>query len=151
MTNPIIETRLNPPDLLQRMAKYPDVLSKEVKATLETANYHVWASVPSYPQKPVGSRYRRTGTLGRSLGISEQGGTFGNPDVLTVKSIGGGKQEARFGTRLIYAPYVIGAKTQARQNRHWYTMETIAKNAEAGIHKLFDGLSKKLVKFLDGK
>lgn len=154
--NPLIEARLTPPDLIQRMAKYPDKLAKETRGTLEKANYHVWASVPPYPAKPPNSTYDRKGSggLGGSLGSSEKGGKGSKtPHVFKVKRLGAAKYEARFGTRMEYAPQVIGAHTQLPLFKRigWYTLATIAKKAEKGVHKLFDAMSQRLVKFLDGK
>ena len=140
----LIEVVMNPPDLLQRMARYPKELDREMNKTTEEAVLYVHASVPPYPAVPVGSTYARTETLGRTLGI-------GHPDnIKTVKRIGQGRYEGRFGTRLYYAPHVIGELTQARHMRHWWTMKTVKEKAQTGIQKLFDKMAGRMVKFLGG-
>ena len=150
MTEPIIEASLNPPDLLQRMERYPAELKAETEQTLGKALYHVWGSVPAYPPATPGQAYQRTGTLGRSLGTSQQGGKSGKPEIFTIKRLGSTKYEARIGTRLKYAPDVIGTNTQRPQfkARNWWTMATVVERAEKGVHKLFEAMSKRLVKFL---
>jgi len=140
----LIEVKMNPPDLLQRMAKYPKELDREMNKTTEAAVLHVHASVPPYPAVPVGSSYIRTGTLGRSLAIGD------GQNIKTVKRLGQGRYEGRFGTRLYYAPHVIGTLTQARHMKHWWTMKTVKDKAQAGIQKLFDKMAGRMVKFLGG-
>ena len=140
----LIEVKMNPPDLLQRMAKYPKELDREMNKTTEVAVLHVHGSVPPYPAVPVGSTYDRTEMLGRSLAIGD------GQNIKTVKRLGQGRYEGRFGTRLYYAPHVIGTLTQARHMRHWWTMKTVKDKAQAGIQKLFDKMAGRMVKFLGG-
>ena len=149
---PVIEIRMNPPDLLQRMAKYPKQLDKEMGQTMDDAIKYVWVSVPAYPPKSPNSRYVRTGTLGRSLGSSGQGGRMGNPDIKQTRRIGQGKYEGRFGTRLHYAPKVIGANTQLPlfKKLGWFTMKTIQDKATKGVVMLFEKMAQRMVKFLGG-
>lgn len=139
-----IEIRYNPPDLLQRMAKYPDKLKTEQHTTMRKALFHVQASVPGYPpQRPT--TYRRTGTLGRSLTI---GGLY---NLVEIKPIGHGVQ-GRIGTRVEYAKYVIGEDTQAWMHRgYWWDMGTVKQRAKDGIVRLFDEMANKLVNWLDGR
>jgi len=140
----LIEVKMNPPDLLQRMAKYPKELDREMNKTTEAAVLHVHGSVPPYPAIPAGSSYARTLTLGRSLAIGD------GQNIKTVKRLGQGRYEGRFGTRLYYAPHVIGTLTQARHMKHWWTMKTVKDKAQAGIQKLFDKMAGRMVKFLGG-
>lgn len=146
----LIEIHINPPDLFSRFERYPKELEKEMRFTLDQSLHHVWGSVPAYPQQRANSSYRRTGTLGRTLGISMQGGQSGKAEIFTIKSIGSSKYEARFGTRLHYAPQVIGTQTQKAlfKSLRWWTMEDIRKKAEPGIVKLFNLMAERLVKFL---
>lgn len=148
----LVEVRLNPPDLIQRMSRYPKELDKEMDKATEQAMLYVWGNVPPYPAKRPGG-YQRTGTLGRSLGSSMSGGTTGGtPDIYTVKRIGQGKYEGRFGTRLHYAPDVIGSQTQKQLFKKigWWTMKTIKEKSEKGIQKIFDSMAKRLVKLIGG-
>ena len=105
MTN--IEVRFNPPDLPQRMKHYPQKLQQEMERTMKESLIHVQGSVPPYPPARPTSRYIRTGTLGRSIGLG------GRADIYEVRKIGGG-YEARLGTNLSYAPAVIGTESPLR-------------------------------------
>jgi len=132
-----IEIIYNPPDLLQRMRRYPKKLDSELEEAMDKSLAEVWAKVPQYPPEPPGSSYVRTLTLGRSLGTGGTGGaTSGSPDIKDVKRIGEGNYEGRFGTRLYYAQYVIGSQTQAKHMTQ--------------IRRIFDKMAEKLVDFLGG-
>ena len=148
----LIEIQVNPPDLFQRMERYPKELDREMGTTMSAALLHVQGSVPPYPPQRTGSSYKRTGTLGRTLGASMDGGAVGSPDINTIKRLGSGKYEARFGTRLHYAPKVIGAETQEPlfKTLGWWTMRDVKNKAEPGIVKLFNAMADRLVKFLGG-
>ena len=139
-----IEVKFKPPDLPQRMMRYPDEMRREMDKTMKQSLAHVQGSVPSYPSPPSGSSYIRTGTLGRSIGIG------GKAEIYEVKAFGRG-YEARLGTRLSYARYVIGGQTQAWMHKgRWWTTKTVADKAKPGIMRLFDALSRRLVAFLEG-
>ena len=148
----LIEIVMNPPDLIQRMARYPKELDREMNKTTEAAVLHVWGSVLPYPTQAAGSSYARTGGLGRTLGTGQGGGKSGNPDILTTKRLGQGRYEGRFGTLLYYAPHVIGTLTQARHiaKAGWWTMKDVKDKAQAGIQRLFDKMAGRMVKFLGG-
>jgi len=148
----LIEIHMTPPDLLQRMAAYPKDLDREMRKTSEAALLHVQGSVPAYPPQKAGSSYARTGTLGRTLGSSMSGGVAGSPDIKAIKRIGQGKYEARFGTRLFYAPDVIGTGTQKSLFKRlgWWTMRAVQKLAEPGIVKLFNAMAERMVKKIGG-
>lgn len=149
--NNTITVKTNPPDLFRRMRAYPVKLKAETDKTANQALYHVWGSVPSYPAPPPGSTYIRTGTLGRSLGVSSGGQPMGKPDVMKVTHLGGGYTEARLGTRLTYAPHVIGTGTQARHMRHWWTMATVAERARKGVIRLYEAMADRMADFLVGR
>jgi hypothetical protein len=102
--------------------------------------------VPPYPPPPQDSGYRRTGTLGRSLGVGYGGGKTGKPSIYGIK--GGGRNiEGRFGTNLEYAPYVIDAQRQAKIHKgRWWTMDTIKQKAEAKIKKIWEDMVKFILK-----
>ncbi len=147
------QIRVNPPDLFSRFERYPKQLDAEVDKTLEQSLLHIQGSVPAYPRQRSGSSYKRTETLGRSLGSGFGGGQGGNPDIRQIKKLGSGKYEARFGTRLHYAPKVIGTHTQKPlfKSLGWWTMRDVKNKAEPGIKKLFDAMAKRLAKFLGGR
>jgi hypothetical protein len=134
------------------MAAYPTQLDKDMKEGAGKALYHIWFSVRPYPPKPPTSTYDRTGLLGKSLGTSEEGGRFGTPDVFKVTQLGAGNYEARFGTRLHYAPRVIGEGTQETPwINYWWNMLDILNDAKPGILKIFEAVAQKMAEYLDGK
>lgn len=139
-----ITIKFTPPDLIQRMSRYPDRLKDEMEKTTRAALAHTQGSVPQYPPPPPGSSYVRTGTLGRSIGLG------GRADVYEVRPIGRG-YEATLGTRLSYAPQVIGDGTQERPHRgRWWTVKTIAEKARPGIERLYEAMARRMVAFLGG-
>ena len=111
----------------------------------------LWEKVPPYPQQDSGSTYRRTGTLGRSLGSSQQGGAQGNPSVFNVKQLGGGNVEVVFGTNLNYADYVIGENQAGMHASNWWNIRTIAERAADKIEKIWQQCGDLLAQFLEGK
>lgn len=141
-----VEIRFTPPDLIRRMERYPDELHKEMERTMQQSLAHVQSSVPGYPPARPSSSYRRTGTLGRSIGLG------GKAEIYEVKRIGQG-YEARLGTRLHYAPSVIGPNDQLPffQARGWWTLRTALDKAKPGIERLFEGMSRRMVEFLEGR
>lgn len=150
MTETVIEVK-GLKELLARMQKYPVESAKAQALTMSAALITLWENVPPYPPAPPSSAYDRTGTLGKTLGVGESGGVSGNPDIYTVKPLGGGF-EGRFGTKLSYAEYVIGDDTQAAVHQgRWWTMQVVANKASEKIVRLFNTLAEKLARFLDGK
>lgn len=137
-------------ELLARMRAYPDKLKMSMEATMRAAMLALWENVPPYPSPPSDSTYRRTGTLGRTLGSGMSGGKMGAPDVYQVRELGSG-YEGRFGTNLGYAPYVIGDETQSRHMTHWWKIRTVAERAKPKIEQVFNTLAAKLAAFLEGK
>ena len=139
-------------EIHDRMRNFPKKYSRAAKKTLEAALLHVQGSVPSYPPAPKSSWYVRTGTLGRSLGSSMGGQPVGKADIQQVKPMGG-YQEAQFGTRLHYAPRVIGDATQqeAPWRSYWWNINTILAKAKPGVIKLFQKMAEMLARWLDGK
>jgi hypothetical protein len=107
-------------------------------------------NVPPYPTAKPDSTYTRTGTLGRTLGSSFGGGASGGkPDIYEVRQQGS-DVIGEFGTRLVYAPYVIGEQEQAAQHRgRWWTIKTIAERAQAKIERVFQIAAEELAKWLD--
>lgn len=139
-------------ELIKRMSAYPNELVKTLAVGVSASLNIFWEKVPPYPKQKQGSTYRRTGTLGRSLGSDESGGaTSGQPSIYKISKLGGGNMKGVFGTSLDYAPYVIGDTTQAQQNLHWWQMLDIGLKSTAKIKELWNGIADQLVKFLEGK
>ena len=138
-------------ELHARFRRFPEKYTKAVAKTLEAALLILQGSVPKYPRPPAGSKYRRTGLLGRSLGASEAGSKMGKPDISETRRAHG-YQEAHFGTRLKYAPYVVGdrAAQQSGRMKHWWTVpQTVLEKAVPKINKAFERLGIALAKYLD--
>ena len=142
-------------ELIKRMTAYPLELAKIVYESMGGSLYTLNENVPPYPKKAPGSRYDRTGTLGKSLGVAgdgQGGGAKGKPSIFTIKPLGGGNAEGAFGTNLNYAPLVIGEGTQAgMHSSNWWTIKTIAERAADKIEKIWQSCGDKLAQFLEGK
>ena len=139
-------------ELRARFAQYPDKFNKAVLKTLEAALFILSGAVPPYPPRPETSTYRRTGTLGRKLGSAESGGATLLPaDIWETHHLGAGSFTAEWGTRLSYAPYVIGTFEQARHMSHWWVIATVARRASPKIAEAFDRMAEVLAKWLDGQ
>lgn len=140
-----ITVKFNPPDLPQRMKRYPQRMNEEMERTMKQSLLHMQGSVPPYPPARPSSSYVRTGTLGRSIGLG------GRADIYEVSRIGGG-YEAQLGTRLEYAPQVIGAQSQTPffKSRGWWNMREVLEKARPGVERLFEAMSKRLASWLDG-
>lgn len=152
MATPLITVTTTPPDLFQRMQRYPQQLDTAASTTMQAALLHLQGSVPPYPAPPANSRYRRTGTLGRTLGVSQTGGVLGQPDIRLVRKLGSSGYEGAFGSNLNYAPDVIGEGTQKPFfATYWWTMKTVAENATAGIVRLYQVMADRMAAFLDGR
>ena len=145
-------------EISRRFDKFPDKLNRVMRQTMEAALYILQENVPRYPPKPATSTYNRTGTLGRSLG---SGG--GKADIFRVTGQGsflgqgsGSYLTGEFGTRVKYAPYVIGdppdSPSQAWMHKgRWWTMKTITKKSEAKITRAFQEMADDLARWLEGK
>ena len=143
-------------ELIRRMDKFPDQLNKGMEEAMGETLLVMTENIPGYPPPPTGSEYRRTGTLGRTLGSSAGGGKAGTPSIYTVTQIGGG-WEGRFGTNLEYAPYVIGDKStigisQAKQHQgRWWLLSSVAEKAMQKIERTWQRMADAMAKFLEGK
>jgi len=137
-------------ELREKYKDAPQRFKAAMFKTTEGSLLVLHENVPPYPEANPDSTYIRTGTLGRSLGSSFGGGASGGePDIYTVKQMGS-EVVGEFGTRLEYAPYVIGENEQAAQHRgRWWTIGTIARNAQAKIERLFQIAAEELAKWLD--
>lgn len=119
-------------ELINRLgqAQSNDVLRTPMIAALALLQ----GRLATYPSPPENSSYRRTTTLGPSWNM-------GQP-----VSLAGGGIQGVIGTKLTYAPYVMGHGQQARIHQgRWPTEEQIAREEEGRIRALFaDAISKAL-------
>jgi hypothetical protein len=137
-------------EVRRRFGGFPRRVAGAIQKALDAALLELQGSVPPYPTPPTGSTYIRTGTLGRSLGANLTGGKIGRADLYQVRPVGNHGFEAQWGTRLGYAPYVIGATRQAGHMRHWWTLKNVAANARRGIGRIFQILGEELATWLKG-
>lgn len=140
-------------ELLQRMTAFPVELTKSVAITMAASLNTFWENVPPYPQQDPQSKYRRTGTLGRSLGSDVGGGASGGkPGIYNIRKLGEANFQGEFGTNLEYAEYVIGEGTQAgMHSSNWWTIKTVAERAADKVERLWEALGEKLAQFLESK
>lgn len=78
-----------------------------------------------YPQKPAGSTYDRTGTLGKRW---------------TYRLRGSGRElEIRVGNNTVYGPWVQSEQFQARVHKgHWQTDEQVLNQEDDRIRGFFE-------------
>jgi hypothetical protein len=141
-------------EIRSRFRRFPDKYHRATKTTMEASLLTVWESVPPYPEEPPDSSYTRTGTLGRTLGSGETGGRQGGqPDIYEINQ-GSSYIEGAFGTRLGYAPHVIGDPDTEQAWMHqgrWWTLVEVLQRAATKIERLWDALGDELAAWLDGR
>lgn len=136
---------------MRRLQRYPRQFDITMRRTMEASLLHVQQSVPSYPRPRPNQKYIRTGTLGRTLGVSQSGGPVGKAQINTVRKMGMA-YEGTFGSNLSYAPDVIGEGTQRPIHAgRWWTLKTVAKRAEKGIIRLHETAVQTLASWIDGR
>jgi hypothetical protein len=149
-----IHVEFDPPDLVQRMRRYPQRLDKIMRLNMRATLVVLQKNVPAYPDRPTPSSYKRRGSAGLagSLGSSMTGGAVGQPDIQVVKALGTGHYQGEFGSRLDYASYVVGDPGQAWMHRGiWWTMATIKKRAQAKIDRLWERMAERMARFIEGQ
>lgn len=139
-------------ELRLRYRMFPRQVDIALNRATEASLYAFQENVPPYPPQPSGSRYIRTGWLGRSLGVGVYGGRMGRSEIWQVRKVGGGF-EGKFGTALKYAPYVIGNRGQQSgfMSQYWWRLEQVPGKAYNKIKQIFEGVTNTLAKLLDGK
>lgn len=135
-------------ELHQRFSDFPNKFRQAVNKTMEAALYAVWENVQPYPPPPSTSTYRRTGTLGRTLGVSQGGAMGGKPDIFGVKEEGD-ITIGEFGTNLEYAPYVIGENQAWMHQGRWWTIADVAEKSKEKVEALFEVCAERLAAWLE--
>lgn len=136
-------------ELRRNFQQFPNEFNRTLKKAMDSSLVVIWENVLPYPAKPENSSYDRQGILGKSLGVGMTGAKIGKPDIYQVRGMGSGMQEASFGTRLEYAPYVIGDEEQAKVHRgRWWTISKVAERATGKITKVFQLMVQNLAAFL---
>jgi hypothetical protein len=110
----------------------------EMETTTRKAVLYVHSTVPPYPGEPAGSEYRRTGTLGRSIGTE-------------VRPIGVGFVGI-IGTPTVYAPYVISEEAvgsrgpQARFHKgRWWTLQGVVRKAFPKVVGMYEEMWRRVI------
>lgn len=144
-----IEIKIDDHGLMDRLRRYPEQYNRAINQFTEAGLYALQEHVPPYPPQPTTTSYRRTGMLGRSLGVSMQGGRVGRSEIFQVRKVGG-YHEGRFGTNLFYAEHVIG-DNQARAMGHWWQMKDVPQRAMGKINALLQATLNALARFIEGR
>ena len=133
-----------------KFARWPEKFNQAIKTTMDAGLHVLHANVGNrgYPPPPTDSTYTRTHLLSNSLGV---GG--GNPDIYEVRDMGGGNFTGSFGTKVDYAPYVIGSKQSEQAWMHkgrWWTLpEDIVQDSIDKIEKLFKAAVETLADWIN--
>lgn len=101
------------------------------KATDKAVKY-VHSTVPPYPPKPEGSKYRRTEMLGRST-------------TTEVRPLSGRQFVGLIGNNMKYAPWVIstekvgsvGPQTRSHKEHGWWTLQGVVEKATEEVYRIF--------------
>ena len=104
--------------------------------------------IPGYPRPPANSTYKRTGTLGRTLGVSEGGHKLGKPSIFEVRQRGSQFTSGSLGTNLDYAPAVIGDRQDPVHSGRWWTLRGVATAATKAVVQLFELFAAKCAAWL---
>ena len=146
-----IEVTTVPPDLQRRLQEYPRQTKAVMKKTMEASLLHIQGEIPAYPQPPAGvDTSGRTGTLGRTLGVSQSGGAIGKAEIHLVENIGSSAFEGKIGTSLWYAERVIGELQQKPWVDYWWQLKGVAQRARDGVVRLHNAATEELARFIDG-
>jgi len=127
-------------EALRRFETIPAKVNSTMRSLMDKSMRVLWENVPPYPPKPEGSKYIRTGLLGKSIGASGA-----KPTIYSITGTGADIVGA-FGTKLSYAKYVIDPDRQAYMHKgRWWTMKTILDNSEGKIKAIWDTFIKILL------
>ena len=135
-------------ELRAKMEAFPGVFARGLLTTMQAVLYKVWELIPGYPKPPPNSTYKRTGTLGRTLGVSEGGHKLGKPAIFEVRQRGSQMTSGHIGTNLEYAPQVIGDHQDPVHTGRWYTLKGVAVSAEKAVVQLFEAFAAKCAAWL---
>ena len=111
------------------------------KPIMQKAVLYVHSQVPPYPAPPATSRYRRTGTLGRTI-------------TTEVKSLSGNDIAGSIGTKTVYAPDVIstervgnrGPQKWMHKRTGWYTLQAVVWGQADKVRGIFEAGIRQLLK-----
>jgi hypothetical protein len=135
MTDPTIEIN-GLKEIIDKFDKLPREVQRALRKTMDNSLLELQQNVVEMGYPPQRTNlvrpYKRTGTLGRSIGIGAK------PTVYSITGSGSNIQ-GKFGTNLAYAKYVIGDETQAYMHKQWWwTMSVVKNRAQDKIKQLWD-------------
>lgn len=115
----------------------------ELSQAMTKAVLYVHSQVPAYPAASPDSRYRRTGTLGRTITAM---GSASGPALSRVESAGG-QVLGYVGSSVKYAGYVIDEQDQAWMHKgRWWTLQSVVAASREGIRRIFDDAISRLTR-----
>lgn len=118
-------------------------IGPESQRAMKRAVLYVHSQTPPYPPPPPGSRYRRTGTLGRTITAM---GSASGPALSRVETAGG-TVVGYVGSSVKYAGYVIDEENQAWMHKgRWWTLQSVVAKSRDGIRRIFDDAISKLTR-----
>lgn len=133
--------------VVKKFRNAPKTLEREMKKGMQASLDVVQEKVPGYPPQRANQTtpYKRTGTLARSLGVSQGGTKAGKPTVYSISGSGKNMQ-GRFGTNLSYAKYVIGDPDSQQAHMHkgwWWTIDLVARRAKDKVVAVWNEFIKR--------
>lgn len=137
-------------ELQAKLSAFPGKFQALMLEAIKASMLVLQENVPPYPRQNPDSKYTRTGNLGASIGSGMQGGAVGKADIQEARKVGS-SFVGTFGTKIEYAPHVIGTSTQSNAARKagWYTFLTIAKASAQKIGMVFADMTARILRFLN--
>jgi hypothetical protein len=132
-----VKVKTSPPDLISRLRGFKTKFDSILREAMSRAIEVVHERAPRYPRNPAGSRYKRTGNLGRSIGKDMRGRNVGEPDLFNVKKIGTQHYTGHVGSFLGYSPKVIGENQRADFTTYWWNVFGWAKRSRSKVRKVY--------------
>ena len=131
-------------ELLRRFDQHDEVVRRELRRAMTRAVVGEVGRMPSYPPPPVGSTYRRTLQLGRSLTAM----VGQAPNAASTVEGQGDTIRGIVGTNVVYAPFVVG-QNQAKVHRgRWWRLEASVLSHKAQIEAEFEDAAERIVEAL---
>lgn len=129
-------------DVVSHLDRVSKALDSDLHQTTQQALFYVHSQVPPYPDAPATSRYRRTGTLGRSITTM---GSASGPALSRVEG-SGSHVIGYIGSAVSYAPYVIDEGRQAFMHRgRWWTLQQVVSKSREGIIRIYRAFVDKTI------
>jgi hypothetical protein len=139
--------------IIKRLNAFPKKFNESLLSTMKAALQQVREKMPAYPPAPVGSRYKRTGKLGRSLGVGGSGmggGAGGRPSIYKIQKFGAHGVVGTLGSNVEYAEYVVGENQAGMHSSNWWKLSDVLWRAMDKIERLWNQAAEALAAFLDG-